>query len=452
MPLPPWLLALLEILVPLATGLALGELYRRQLGRLPGLPALFAALALAATGLAVATRFRVGVWDGAMLGVLLALGSVGQATRLFHRRARELLLAAVATALGCGLIELGVRALLPHPPAVPPPAAAHLLVPTIDLVHPAPAHGDHTFTPRHLVDACAYLYPDVYPDHFRDRTDRSGRSSVPMSAVLHLGDSMVMGLGLSIDQAFPALLEKRHPEVAQINGSMASMSADYHYVVAEHWGDRSPWPLRLVALHLFFNDPMEIDQGMPCCDEQPLLTYRDGHPTDRCPRPSWPSGYGKSLAWMARNSAPPYPLRVATDFSSAARFLDAWLVNLVPFAPPPSDERRDNWGHLEQVVRTLRDDLATRKIPLLVVVMPVRWVLEAKQPEKLEAYQISQRLLALSRGLDIPTLDAAEPFRELVKKNGTEPYFLGRDDVHFSADGHAALAEWLEPKITAYLQ
>jgi len=324
-----------------------------------------------------------------------------------------------------------------------------LLVPRVDLVHPTPAHGDHVFTPRHLVDACAYLYPDRYPDHFRDRTDRSGRATTPTSAVLHLGDSMPMGLGLPIQEAFPALLEKRRPEVAQINGAMASMSVDYGYVIAEHWLDRSPWPVKLVVLNIFFNDPLEIDQGMPCCGEQSLLTYRDGHPVERCPQPSWPNGYGESLAWIARNSAPPYPLRIATDFSSAARFLDAWLVNLAPFARTPWDGPRDVWGHFEEVVRALRDDLAARKIPLVAVVMPVRWVLESKEPERLEAYQISQRILALCGSLGIPTFAGEEPFRE---RESTARYFLGRDDIHLSAEGHAVLAEWLEPKLAPYLR
>src|SRR5437773_209538 len=98
----PWLLAPAEIVVPLGAGLVLGKMYRRARGPLRALPALVAGLALSAAVLAAATDWRVGVWDGALLGILFALGSVGQAADLFRRRAQELLLACSATVCALG--------------------------------------------------------------------------------------------------------------------------------------------------------------------------------------------------------------------------------------------------------------------------------------------------------------------------------------------------------------
>lgn len=444
-----WLFALAEIGLPLAAGFAIGGLQRSERARWP---LLLLSLALAAGSFAVVTTLRVGVWDGALIALVFFAVAAGRISGLFKGRSRELQLGCAGAVASLVMVELAARVFFPHPPGVAPPEAAHLLVPQVDLVRPAPAHGDNVFTPRHLVDACAYLYPDHYPDHWRDRIDRVGHRVAPSAAVLHLGDSMTMGLGLSIEQAFPAVLEKAHPEVAQINGSMASMSVDYYYVIAQHWLERPPWPIKAVVLNLFYNDPMEIDQGMPCCDDRSLLTYTDGKVAERCPEPSWVEGYGRSLGWFARYSAPPYPLRLATSFSFVARYLDAWLVNMVPFTAPGIDGPHDSWGHLEAVVRALRDDLATRRIPMIAVIMPVRMVLESQQPEKLEADAICRRMSEICRGLGVTTYDAADALRERVKRDGSARYFLGRDDIHLTAEGHAVVAEWLDPKLAPYMR
>lgn len=447
----PWLAALAEVFAPLGGGFLLGAGLRRIL-RFGPVWILSWALVGGLSLLAASTSLRVGVWDGALMAILLLLGVLGGGITRFAGAWREVLTVLAGGVGGLLLIEVGVRLFLPPPPSVPPPESAHFFIPRVDLVRPVPAHGDHVFTPRHLVDACAYLYPERYPDHWQDRVGRRPRGVPATGAVLHLGDSMTMGLGVSIDQAFPAVLESRQPELIHLNGAMASMSLDYEFVIARHWLDRSPWPVKLVVLNLFYNDPLEIDQAMPCCDEQPLLTYPGDRVQERCPQPVWPAGYGASPAWLARYSAPPYPLRVATAISSAARYLDAWLVSLTPFAPPPPEGERDPWGHFEAVFRALRDDLKARQVPLVAVLMPIRGVLEGRLPGGIDAVGINRQLGALARDLGVPVLEAAEAFPASGGADDISRYFLGRDDIHLSAEGHLRLAAWLEPRLAPHLR
>jgi hypothetical protein len=96
----------------------------------------------------------------------------------------------------------------------------------------------------------------------------------------------------------------------------------------------------------------------------------------------------------------------------------------------------------------LRDELAERRIPLIAVLLPIRSVLEADDPTRLDSYEQGRRVEDLTRSLGIRTLDPSEHFRALVQQHGSSRYFLTGDDIHLNQEGHAAMAQWLVENVT----
>jgi hypothetical protein len=196
--------------------------------------------------------------------------------------------------------------------------------------------------------------------------------------VVHLGDSMTFGTGVDADEAFPALLDRRHPQTAHASYSVWAVGTDFEYlllgkILAVH----TP---ALVVLHVFLgNDVYEMDRPYECCDMGPLLDYPRSGPTARCSEPRW----GFSVRAYLGRSPSPYPLRVATAWSASARYAAAAFSQFAfRFDRPPhlinavGEASEDGWEHFTQVLAAMRDELATRGIPFVVSLLPTRFALE----------------------------------------------------------------------------
>jgi lysophospholipase L1-like esterase len=358
----------------------------------------------------------------------------------------EVLLAVASLALTLGAAEWLVRTVFPHPPGFPAVESAKLFLPRIDLENPEPARGDFTESHREAIDACAMLYPERHPGYVAERTRRDGEAE---GSVVYLGDSMTYGLGVGLEQAFPAVLERRTPTLFHFNLGFPGTSVDYHYVIAKHWVPLVRPPVKLVVIGLYFNDILEIGQGMSCCWNRSVVTFEEGSPVQRCPQPSWVAGYGESISWFLLHSPPPYPLRVAMQFSYLARYAGAVLSASASRAVSSDRPDREDavWDQMGGLLLALRNDLASRDIPLVAVMLPMRGAFEAPDPQAFDGYGQAKRTEELAKSLGIRTLDPWDHFLPLVKRDGVSRYFLGGDDIHLSPDGHIELANWLAENV-----
>jgi len=159
----------------------------------------------------------------------------------------------------------------------------------------------------------------------------------------------------------------------------------------------------------------------------------------RCTVPS-PADLGRAgWTWLRYQSQQPYLVRALIGSSSAAAYLGAALMAEPFFITYQSTEQR--LAHLESILRVTRDELAARKIPFLVVVLPGRrW---AEDPARAENH--APAITAMAQRLGIPTLDASKVVREAVV-GGQHIYMANpeHNDIHYNQTGHQMIADWLK--------
>jgi hypothetical protein len=448
----PYLTALGVLLFPFALGWALARGARFSLIRIlrrvrPGSRfteasayrgrALGAGLVLGPLligGLLPPHRVGVGFWDLLLAGCLVGLGAVlgirGAAGRV---RWREIALGAASIGLALVLLECAARWLLPPPPAFPPPEAASLWLPRF-------------YSPEDS-ETWAQLYPEQYPAAWarRQRIRASARVRV-----LHVGDSMTYGAGVPFEGRFTTLLDARSEAAAHVNAAVPATGPDFQLLVIDQWLRRVP--LDLVVLHLYMgNDLLEMDRPYPVCDDEPLLRYGPDGPEPRCPQPVWGSG-GRRL-----QSPAPYPLRVATSFSAAARHLCALLWRVAHRQLAPFDEALA-WQHLEIVLAAMQARTRAHGVALVVDLIPYRDTLEgAAAPVRTPHVQylqgLHEKMAALVRRLGIQMIDPWPLFAGRVARDGGSAYFLDQPpgDGHFDSAGHRLLADWLADELPRFL-
>jgi len=259
-------------------------------------------------------------------------------------------------------------------------------------------------------------------------------------------------------------LQEATPEVRQVNLGWSCTAPDFYLLIANKW--TSLFPTQLAVVHLFIgNDIEELGQPYRCCEDGPLLTRIGDRIEQRCPTPKWRDGFGDSLTWFAAVSPPPSIVRQFTPVSQLARYIVAAIVGFQErhfteadqnrlwqadflesrerSGRPPSERAENQWLLFETVMRALRDDLAQRRVPLVVSVLPLSVALEKPVPKATESYQARARILEILNRLNIEALDPWDDFEFLVKAKGRDAVFLPQGDVHFNANGHRFYADWL---------
>jgi lysophospholipase L1-like esterase len=413
------------LLLPLLLGAGVGLVVRRL--RLRALPVV-AALLLPLGSVALFPLVPLGFWDLAGLGVLAALSCLWCASSRSSRQG--LLLAAMILLLGLAALELVSRRWLPEPARFPSAWSAHL-----------------QFSPNIVEPAC------VAPDTDKKPAWLVGRDSGKLherERVLHLGDSMVYGSWVEGHEAFPSLLEALDPGVAHINGGVPGAGLDGYLMVERTWIE-ALHPSRVVV-HLFTgNDFYDIDRAASCCEAGPLFEYEGGTARQRCPTPRWTFTKKARL----RNVPAPYPLRLMTGFSWAARHA-VTAINQIQlehlnylFEPRAELSEETAAAHNEALLKALRDDLAARHIPLTVAVIPFRGALTSANPRESAEWRIRAHFVAMAQRLGLPVIDAWEEFEQLSAARGSEQLFITPPswEVHFNAGGHQEYARWLLRKL-----
>lgn len=380
-------------------------------------------------GLALFPLMPLGSWDLALCGLELAFGL---AVALRSPRPRRVF-ALTALVLACSAAAIEVLALaLPEPPTFPPPQAAHFLfIPSRMSSVQAALYGDA----RHALINAADLAADTRP------------------RVLHLGDSMIFGEGVDRALTTTVWLDRFRPDVTNLNLGVSGSGPDVHLLLLRRWVDVvKP---SLVVHHLFVgNDIDDIDVDYGACDGAPLLEYRPDGPVARCPQPRWHVTFRDRL----RLSPPPYPLRVATAFSRAARHLCASLGRLGGIMQSRVDPRVGSddqsqtvqWAHFERILAAERDELDRRGIELVCSVLPWREALEDAAPRSTRAWRVRERMLKILETLHITALDPWPLFESCVDDGSGAGCFIDPPprDFHLGARGHQRYAEWLHAKLS----
>jgi lysophospholipase L1-like esterase len=235
------------------------------------------------------------------------------------------------------------------------------------------------------------------------------------------------------------------------NYGVWAVGTDFEYlllqkILAEHA------PVRVVLYVYVGNDIFEIDRPYECCAAGPLIEYRPEGPAARCPEARWRF----TLASRLGHSPAPYPIRVATAWSSAARHAAAafavlgfWIDRPPHFISPEGAGSEEGWAHFRQLLAAMRDQLRARNVDFAVTLLPTRTALQARDPAGLPSYEAERRVAALTAELGIRTLDGWNVFAAAVKRDGAARYFLREYDIHLSAEGHRLVADWLAPELAA---
>jgi hypothetical protein len=437
--------ALLLIIAPLLLGLLIGLGLQRVWGhRLAGLGFGLAAVLLpAAVVIGVLGRFPVvGFWDAGLEGLLLGAGVLVGMHRSFAD-VRDLALSGVAMVAGLFVLEFAVRGLLPPAPVFPSSNGLHLWL--SDSIRAASATQGWDMRSREI--ACSLIYGEQYSGIL----DVSGERDISRPAlyaprpdartrVLHVGDSMVFGLGVERSETFTAALARLEPEVEHVNAGIPGLAPDAYLAVLRAWIARHHFDD--VVMYIFpGNDLRDLDGPYPCCDFEPLLVYdaRGAHLRCVTARPIDLSRAG--FEWLRYNSPPPYLVRAVIDRSSAAAYLGAAMVEAghrysLTAQASPSQQME----HFATVLRTARAELNAQGTGFRVVILPPRDWVESAQPSPEQLDQV----IAIGRDLGVPMIDASSVLRTAIRHG--EDVFVGpreRNDPHFNPNGHRLVAEWL---------
>jgi hypothetical protein len=423
---------------PFAAGWLVGWLWRRQRRQRWG-GHLFATAAIVIPAVCAvwldAYWELIGVWDAlcvsmaASAGLLLAV----------HRACadwRNVLVMVGACVVGLIALELASRAFLPPPPAFPTSQGPTLFL--SDMMRFTPARAFSTTAAGILT--CYALYggdsptsggwDSAYPATWRPRADARAR-------VLHLGDSMVYGSPWN--GRFTDNLNRMEPDVEHVNAAIAGTAPDVYLSLARLFIAQHDFDA--VVMHLTPNDYGGIDDCQyPCSEWKSLLVYEPSGTRLRFPI-GHPQYANKSrLAWLMQNSPPPYILRASVGVSSLAAHLSAAVVYMgrrLGYMPADvGDSVRD--AHLTAILRDARDELGAGHIPLVVDIFRDRGAVEAGKPP---ADWAEDKMKGMAEDLGIVTLDTWEPLRAAVQRG--EDVYASPTDPHFSAAGHARVAEWL---------
>jgi hypothetical protein len=433
----------LLVLVPLALGVWLGLALRRRRGRrfasrlagglLVGLPVSL----LVVVGL---WSVAVGFWDVLLVGLCLGLGLFAGA----HEAALRIRpLPFAASVLGTVVaLELVSRVLLPAPPAFPVPEQARLF-----LRMDESASGWLKGAEWREV-ACDALFKPGEAEKIFELPPLDVRAE---RRLVHLGDSLVFGLGVDAEERFTSLLELRDDGSEHVNLGMPSTSIDVQWAVARQLVEELK-PDAVVYYLYPGNDLLEIDMPMPCCGAGPIMRYEGGRAEPACESRTPGSLRSVRLGWLFSESPPPFPLRVATGLSSFASHASAGFVALsTALGKPAGVTESVAWEHWRAVFATMREDLGRQGVPLVAVLLPDRAALELGGALGVRHKRLRSAAGAAFEALGVPWLDGWERFEPLVAKGGGESLFtgFGNRDPHFNVEGHVTMAEWLEQSLPA---
>jgi hypothetical protein len=423
----PVLLALALLLLPIPAGWALGAGLRLLRGGrvAPVWGALLMLLVPLAPAFLIPLKYLpTGFYDLAGMGLLVGSGLVAGGHRWGGSVGRrEVFLAVGALTLAALAVEVVVRLALPAPAAFPPPSEA-----TIEMV----ARGAGGVGGQ----ACKGLFPERFPEVVQERDRVPGRAR----RVLHVGDSMVEGVGVEPGERFVSRLNQVDDATAHINAGFSGTGPEFYYLATRRWQALGKSDLVIWYLYLFNDIDGGLQEPYGCCDGFPLLAYGEEGFEVTCPE--WKVTVEEN---RFKSSPAPYPLRVATAyFRTAGHLVELHnrVVQLSHREAVPLDEALRRTG---LVLREAAADLAQQSVEFTVILLPYRGALEGDAEVRRTMAPMLDGVLELCDSLGIRCLDGSEAFGALTESGTVEAGFINEPvwDYHFSAEGHRIVAEWL---------
>lgn len=450
MRMPVAVVAVCLILLPLLFGAAIGLVVRiahRRSFTGWALPVVAPLLGLVICEAVESRWFLVGVWDAAMVGLLVGFGVLITAHRAFGNRA-NLTRLSVGTGIALGLLEIACVLVLPEPPQISDAAR-----PTLFLSRDrGPQEGGFAATTSDDVEpylalssrlACAAIYGTrARGDAPIDLPTDPAPDPDPRRRVLHLGDSMVFGFGVDPSERFTSVLNRLEPGAVHLNSGVQGTAPDVYLAVLRRWVARQH--LDAVVMHLTHNDLQELDQpSLHCAGFQTLMVYGPGaprlrHSTARDDRES------SRRRWMLINSPPPYLVRALIHDSVAARWLavaSLLLPRRLGYGIP--DDPTTRIAHFEALLRAARDELWTLGIAFAVDLFDERRDVEHRDP--LECERPVDQMRSVVRRLGIPEIETLPTLHQAVARG--ESIYVDRQ--HFNPAGHALFAHLLHEQMPA---
>ena len=408
-------------LLPLLLGLLAGSLARRW----PRLRKPCLALPLAPALLAL-------VWpslpfgDAVLMAVLGVLAAFWRLDAQPQRRQRWLL-AGGLLALGLALLEISLRVAGPVPPLVQDSRMGFLQTPPLQ-VEPSLRGTDESVNLASWAEALC-----VDPAQFRVLRARAPRSPW----VLHLGDSMLFGVGLTAAQAVPDQLAVLLPQWTHVNAGLPGSTIDLQFALLQRLLRAWPAPVAVV-LHAYpGNDLDGLDEPLDVCGSQPVLSQPPQPVAVTCqPRVQ------ATLRQRLLHAPLPLPIVRAAQWSWLARRLVAALQ--VAQSGTRLAQVQDPKQRYLAIAGALQQVLQRQQIPLLAVLMPVRTRIV---PGGVTA---ARSLTQVFDSLGIPVLDSQALCDERMEPQA--PLFLGPQDIHLAPQGAVRYAQWLAPHVERLLR
>lgn len=249
--------------------------------------------------------------------------------------------------------------------------------------------------------------------------------------ILAVGDSLTWGLGVTLEEAWPAELERMLPNVEIFNLGMCGYDAEQGISLITH--HLEAWDADLIVWANYTNDVDPTFLMFGAHDEHPVFVGTN-IPEPARMAPEWLS------LWLVRNSA----MFRSVQAAKLARVLSGGHT---PVAP-------DGW--YENQLTSLARWSASTETPVIALALPdhtqanptqcTQYISEKDCTDQANAYR---RIVdALGRS-GLPWVDG----QRIYQASG-RPHFMGadRDTGHPTAEGHRVLASGLAPLVQAKLK
>jgi len=406
-----------------------------------------AALAVAPVALSLAAIPRtdqLSFWDLLIASLGFATGAVLAMRQPDGHVLRGALRTTGRIAVGLLIAELIARVALPSLGTFPPPHTARLVVPITNRDPP-----------------CNVLYP---PDNRVQEVLRRGEPGRP--AVLHIGDSLVAGIGIPSSENFVSALGNAQPGIQHLNLGAVGAGLDVYLLALRLWGPAARPHLTVVYIFAG-NDLFDLNARYLCCADGGLLLDQGGRLTPRCPTAQWNIPLKAHLA----SSPPPFVLRALARPSRVAGHLLRFVIRAQQDAfrrgfanlPSPGDpaSQTPRWNLLDQRIRAIAATAREQHSRLLMVVIPSRTTIEKTLglPALANDYWRDgptgvaghRRIVETARAAGVDVLDGWDTVQAAMQQDGVERVFAHEcpGDVHFGRLGHQRFAAWLLPALQA---